>query len=109
MGTAGGTANGDTPAGAFMPSILDAAAEHERALILARTKAALVAKARPRRGLRRGPLRLRPLRRVMRRTSYGVQARLPESVANGCSGQLTCHVLPAEQVNLTGHAKVPHP
>lgn len=41
---ADGTANGDTPADAFMRSILDAAAAYERALIRARTKAALGAK-----------------------------------------------------------------
>ncbi len=41
---ADGTANGDTPADAFMRSILDAAAQYERALIRARTKAALGAK-----------------------------------------------------------------
>lgn len=41
---ADGTANGDTPADSFMRSILDAAAAYERALIRARTKAALGAK-----------------------------------------------------------------
>lgn len=41
---ADGTANGDTPADAFMRSILDAAAAYERALIRARTRAALAAK-----------------------------------------------------------------
>jgi site-specific DNA recombinase len=41
---ADGTANGDTPADAFMRSILDAAAAYERALIRARTKAALTVK-----------------------------------------------------------------
>lgn len=41
---ADGTANGDTPADAFMRAILDAAAAYERALIRARTKAALAAK-----------------------------------------------------------------
>jgi DNA invertase Pin-like site-specific DNA recombinase len=44
VATADGTANGDTPADAFMRSILDAAAAYERALIRARTKAALGAK-----------------------------------------------------------------
>lgn len=39
-----GVANGDTPADAFMRSILDAAASYERALIRARTSAALEAK-----------------------------------------------------------------
>ena len=42
--SADGTANGDTPADAFMRSILDAAAQYERALIRSRTKAALAAK-----------------------------------------------------------------
>lgn len=42
--SADGTANGDTPADAFMRTILDAAAAYERALIRARTKAALGAK-----------------------------------------------------------------
>jgi DNA invertase Pin-like site-specific DNA recombinase len=42
--SADGTANGDTPADQFMRSILDAAAAYERALIRARTKAALAAK-----------------------------------------------------------------
>jgi DNA invertase Pin-like site-specific DNA recombinase len=42
--SADGTANGDTPADAFMRTILDAAAAYERALIRARTKAALAAK-----------------------------------------------------------------
>lgn len=42
--TADGTANGDTPADAFMRTILDAAAAYERGLIRARTKAALGAK-----------------------------------------------------------------
>jgi DNA invertase Pin-like site-specific DNA recombinase len=42
--SADGTANGDTPADAFMRSILDAAAAYERELIRARTKAALGAK-----------------------------------------------------------------
>lgn len=41
---ADGTANGDTPADAFMRTILDGAAAYERALIRARTKAALGAK-----------------------------------------------------------------
>jgi DNA invertase Pin-like site-specific DNA recombinase len=42
--SADGTANGDTPADSFMRTILDAAAAYERALIRARTKAALAAK-----------------------------------------------------------------
>lgn len=42
--TADGTANGDTPADAFMRTILDGAAQYERALIRSRTKAALAAK-----------------------------------------------------------------
>ena len=42
--SADGTANGDTPADAFMRTILDAAAAYERALIRGRTKAALAAK-----------------------------------------------------------------
>jgi DNA invertase Pin-like site-specific DNA recombinase len=41
---ADGAGNGDSPADAFMRSILDAAAAYERALIRARTKAALQAK-----------------------------------------------------------------
>jgi len=44
VASADGTANGDTPADAFMRTILDAAAAYERALIRARTKAALAAK-----------------------------------------------------------------
>lgn len=39
--TADGVGNGDSPADSFMRSILDAAAAYERALIRARTKAAL--------------------------------------------------------------------
>ena len=42
--SADGTCNGDTPADAFMRTILDAAAQYERALIRGRTKAALAAK-----------------------------------------------------------------
>jgi DNA invertase Pin-like site-specific DNA recombinase len=42
--SADGTANGDTPADAFMRTILDAAAQYERALIRGRTKAALAVK-----------------------------------------------------------------
>ena len=42
--SADGTANGDTPADAFMRTMLDGAAAYERALIRARTKAALAAK-----------------------------------------------------------------
>lgn len=42
--SADGTGNGDTPADAFMRTILDGAAAYERALIAARTKAALGAK-----------------------------------------------------------------
>jgi DNA invertase Pin-like site-specific DNA recombinase len=42
--SAGGEANGDTPADAFMRSILDGAAAYERAMIRGRTKAALAAK-----------------------------------------------------------------
>lgn len=41
---ADGVGNGDSPADAFMRTILDAAAQYERALIRARTKAALAAK-----------------------------------------------------------------
>jgi DNA invertase Pin-like site-specific DNA recombinase len=41
---ADGVANGETPADAFMRAILDAAAAHERALIRARTRAALAVK-----------------------------------------------------------------
>jgi site-specific DNA recombinase len=41
---ADGVGNGETPADAFMRSILDAAAAYERALIRARTKAALAVK-----------------------------------------------------------------
>jgi site-specific DNA recombinase len=52
--SADGTANGDTPADAFMRTILDAAAAYERALIRARTKAALGAKRA--RGERSGEL-----------------------------------------------------
>jgi DNA invertase Pin-like site-specific DNA recombinase len=43
--SADGTGNGDSPADAFMRTILDGAAAYERALIRARTKAALAAKA----------------------------------------------------------------
>lgn len=39
--SADGAANGDTPADAFMRSILDASAQYERAMIAARTRAAL--------------------------------------------------------------------
>jgi DNA invertase Pin-like site-specific DNA recombinase len=39
--SADGTANGDTPADAFMRTVIDGAAAYERALIRARTKAAL--------------------------------------------------------------------
>jgi DNA invertase Pin-like site-specific DNA recombinase len=42
--SADGAGNGETPADAFMRTILDAAAAYERALIRARTKAALAAK-----------------------------------------------------------------
>lgn len=42
--SADGAGNGDGPADAFMRTILDAAAAYERALIRARTKAALAAK-----------------------------------------------------------------
>ncbi len=42
--SADGVANGDTPADKFLRTILDAAAEYERALIRARTRAALAAK-----------------------------------------------------------------
>ncbi len=42
--SAEGVGNGDSPADAFMRTILDAAAAYERALIRARTKAALAAK-----------------------------------------------------------------
>lgn len=42
--SADGTANGDSPADAFMRTMLDGAAAYERALIRARTKAALAAK-----------------------------------------------------------------
>jgi DNA invertase Pin-like site-specific DNA recombinase len=42
--SADGIGNGDTPAEAFMRSIIDAAAAYERALIRARTRAALAAK-----------------------------------------------------------------
>lgn len=43
--SADGTGNGDTPADAFMRTILDGAAAYERALIRSRTKAALAAKS----------------------------------------------------------------
>jgi len=52
--TADGTANGDTPADAFMRTILDGAAAYERALIRARTRGALAAKRA--RGERTGAL-----------------------------------------------------
>lgn len=42
--TADGTGNGDSPADAFMRTILDGAAAYERALIAGRTKAALAQK-----------------------------------------------------------------
>lgn len=42
--SADGTGNGDTPADAFMRTILDGAAAYERALIRARTKSALAVK-----------------------------------------------------------------
>ncbi|MBI2945182.1 MAG: recombinase family protein [Candidatus Wallbacteria bacterium] len=51
---ADGVANGDTPADAFLRQILDGAAEYERALIRARTRAALAAKRA--RGERTGEL-----------------------------------------------------
>lgn len=50
--SADGVGNGDTPADQFMRTILDGAAAYERALIRARTSAAL--KARRRRGERAG-------------------------------------------------------
>lgn len=43
--SADGTANGDTPADAFMRTVIDGAAAYERGLIRARTKAALAAKS----------------------------------------------------------------
>lgn len=43
--SADGTGNGDTPADAFMRTVIDGAAAYERGLIRARTKAALAAKA----------------------------------------------------------------
>ena len=43
--SADGTANGSAPADAFMRTVIDGAAAYERALIRARTKAALAAKA----------------------------------------------------------------
>jgi site-specific DNA recombinase len=52
--SADGTANGDTPADAFMRTVIDGAAAYERALIRARTKAALAAKRA--RGERSGEL-----------------------------------------------------
>lgn len=42
--SADGTGNGDTPADGFMRTIIDGAAEYERALIRVRTRAALQAK-----------------------------------------------------------------
>lgn len=51
---ADGTANGDSPADAFMRTILDGAAAYERALIRGRTRAALAAKKA--RGERAGEL-----------------------------------------------------
>lgn len=42
--SAAGEGNGDTPADEFMRAVLDGAAQYERALIRARTKAALAAK-----------------------------------------------------------------
>ena len=53
--SADGTGNGDTPADAFMRSVLDAAAAYERALIRTRTKAALAVKKA--RGERTGTVR----------------------------------------------------
>lgn len=53
--SADGTGNGDTPADAFMRSVLDAAAAYERALIRSRTKAALAVKRS--RGERTGTVR----------------------------------------------------
>jgi DNA invertase Pin-like site-specific DNA recombinase len=44
MASADGAGNGDSPADAFMRTLLDGAAAYERALIRARTKAALAAK-----------------------------------------------------------------
>jgi DNA invertase Pin-like site-specific DNA recombinase len=41
--SADGTANGDTPADAFLRTVVDGASEYERALIRGRTKAALAA------------------------------------------------------------------
>lgn len=43
--SADGTANGDSPADAFMRTVIDGAAAYERGLIRARTKAALAAKS----------------------------------------------------------------
>jgi len=43
--SADGTGNGDSPADAFMRTVIDGAAAYERGLIRARTKAALAAKA----------------------------------------------------------------
>jgi len=43
--SASGEGNGDTPADAFMRTVIDGAAAYERALIRSRTKAALAAKA----------------------------------------------------------------
>jgi len=45
VAAADGAGNGETPADAFMRTILDGAAAYERALIRARTKAALAAKS----------------------------------------------------------------
>lgn len=45
LASADGTGNGDTPADAFMRTVIDGAAAYERGLIRARTTAALAAKA----------------------------------------------------------------
>ena len=92
-----------------MRSILDAAAAHERALTGHGPRPPW--SPRRARGERSGevPYGFASLRRVMGRTSYRKQRQLPESVANGCSGQLTCHVPPEEQVNVAGHEKLPYP
>jgi DNA invertase Pin-like site-specific DNA recombinase len=96
--SAAGEGNGDTPADAFMRTVIDGAAAYERGLIRARTKAALAAKAARGECVGQVPYGFRREgdRLVAIEDEQATILRARELAAEGCSQRAVAAVLAAE-------------
>ena len=83
--SATGEGNGDSPADAFLRTVIDGAAQYERGLVRARTRAALAVKAGASRARGSGSLRLRPQARWRRTWWLPGPSRPPSPGRGSCA------------------------